>query len=120
MNKLIYLDYENFDKYKNLKYNVKYRITKSMFKKEIGKQCEIFLLVPDADSVEKIKMYIYDVYDNYFETPHLHQNDQVHPFRNEKELFKFLNSCEMELELDKEYAKEKINEIVELYEMKGQ
>lgn len=117
MHKLIYSDYENFDKYKNLKYNVKYRIIKSIFDKHIGKQCEFILHVPDADSVEKIKMYIYDVYDNYFETPHLHQNDDVYSFKNEKDLYLLLDSEDLTLELDKEYAQEKINEVKKLYEM---
>lgn len=127
MHELIYPDYENFDKYKNLKYNVKYRIKKSMFKKEIGKQCEIFLHVPDLDSIEKIKMYIYDVYHNHLEPSfpgslirlHPNPNDEVFSFKNEKELLDLLNAYEIELELDKEYAKEKINEIAELYEIEN-
>ena len=117
MYELIYPNYENFDKYKNLKYNVKYRIKKSVFKKHIGKQCEFILHVPDTDSVEKIKMYIYDVYNNYFETPHLHQNDDIYSFKNEKDLFLLLESEDLILELDKEYAQEKINEVKKLYEM---
>lgn len=117
MYELIFLNYEKMFKYKNLKYNVKYRIKKSVFKKHIGKQCEFILHVLDADSVEKIKMYIYGVYDNYFETPHLHQNDDIYSFKNEKDLYLLLESEDLILELDKEYAQEKINEVKKLYEM---
>ena len=44
---------------------------------------------------------------------HPNPNDEIFSFKNEKELFNLLNDFEIELKLDKEYAKEKINEIKE-------
>lgn len=65
------------------------------------------------ESIEKIKFYIYDVYNN--ENKNI--NNDVYAFRNMEQLYDLLDFYEIKLETDKEYAKEKINEIKKLYEM---
>ena len=65
------------------------------------------------ESIEKIKFYIYDVYNN--ENKNI--NNDVYAFRNMEQLYDLLDFYEIKLETDKEYAQEKINEIKKLYEM---